>query len=338
MYKKIMSKITKNQILISVAVLAIIATTILVSNKSAPNNILSLLKFSSGLSDHAIAKRSLDYLNKSVLQNGQTAILDGISEEGGIIKMKIKIGDKNYDSYATKDGKLLFPEAFDMDGKPLAQPNQNAQAPVQSQQPQSPTPANVTKVAKSSLDVYVVSRCPFGLQIQRAIADAVKNIPSLSEYIKVRYIGSVSGSTITAMHGDAEAKENFRQIGIREEQKSKYWPYVACQMKSGDTEGCQKSAGVDIAKLNGCISDPNRCLAYAKEDFALGTKYNIQGSPTLVLNGKEVSETGFGGRSADSMRNIICSSSTTPPDFCKKTLDTNQAATSFSVSYGGSGN
>jgi hypothetical protein len=40
--------------------------------------------------------------------------------------------------------------------------------------------------------------------------------------MKARYIGTVSGTTITAMHGEAEAKENLRQICIREEQSTKY--------------------------------------------------------------------------------------------------------------------
>ncbi len=326
-----MFKPNKNQILIGLAAIAVIVTGVLISANSNPllREKLSFLKLNLGMSSDTIAKKSIDYLNKSVLQQGQTAELVSVSEESGVVKMKIKIGTNTYDSYASKDGKLLFPEAFALDGKTTAQTPQNTQTATI-------TPSSVKKVNTTSLDVYVVSRCPYGLQVQRAISDAVKNIPSLAKYITVRYIGDVSGNTITSMHGDAEAKENLRQICIRDEQKSKYWTYVSCQMKNGDTAGCQASSGIDGAKLDACVADTHRGLAYAKADFALDTQYNIQGSPTLVLNGERISEDAFGGRSADSMKNIICDSSTTQPDFCSVKLNTNQATTSFSLTYAGS--
>ena len=78
---------------------------------------------------------------------------------------------------------------------------------------------------------------------------------------------------------------------------------MANGMPIGDSKTCQASTGVDSAKLSACISDTSRGLAYAKADFALATKYNVQGSPTLILNGTEASEFDFGGRSEKGKRN-----------------------------------
>src|SRR3989344_1060909 len=171
MYKKIMhklGKLNKNQILIGIAVLAILVTGVLSSNKDLSSKVLSFLKFNSGISQDAVAKNAIDYLNKSVLQQGQVATLEGVSEESGLIKIKLKIGANTYDSYATRDGKLLFPEAFKIDP--------NASASVATDAPSTPaaqvTPATVAKVDKPSLEAYVVSSCPFGLQAQRAMAEA----------------------------------------------------------------------------------------------------------------------------------------------------------------------
>src|SRR5207237_387072 len=132
------------------------------------------------MSKDAIAKQSVDYLNKSVLQQGQTAELVSASEESGVIKLKIKIGDKTYDSYATKDGKLLFPEAFTIDAKATAQNTSSQTAQV--------TPDTVAKVDKTSLDVFVAADCPFGLQADRAIVEAVKTAPALADSVKIRFI------------------------------------------------------------------------------------------------------------------------------------------------------
>lgn len=339
-----MFKPNKNQILIAIAVVAIGVTGVLVlANSNSPySEKLSFLRFSMPMSADAVAKKSVDYLNTSVLQNGQTATLDSFSEESGVVKIKIKIGTQSYDSYATRDGKLLFPEGFALDSKSAAasQPSANV------------TPANVAKVASTMLDAYVVSDCPYGLQMQRVMAQAVGAIPALANYIKVRYIGSISGSNISSMHDGSpnglEAKENLKQICLREEQPAKYWPYVACYMKKatgtlpngmpvGDSNGCSATAGVDTAKLNACILAPARGLSYAKKDFDLNAKYNIQGSPTLVLNGQQISEDAFGGRAPEAIRAIVCNSSTTAPSFCSTKLDTTPAATSFSLVYAGSG-
>ena len=114
-----MMKPTKNQLFIGVAILAVILTGVVFFTSSRFNfsNGL-LLKIGGNMSADEIAKKSIDYLNKSILQEGQTAELVSSSEESGVVKIKIKIGGNTYDSYATKDGKLLFPEAFNLEVNP----------------------------------------------------------------------------------------------------------------------------------------------------------------------------------------------------------------------------
>ncbi len=348
MFKKIMDKLralNKNQILIGVAVLAILVTGVLISNKGKSADILAFFK--PRMSNAAIAKKSIDYLNKSVLQNGQTATLGTVSEESGLVKIQIKIGTNTYDSYATKDGKLLFPEAFNI----AAAPSSPSAAATTPDTTASITPANVAKVAKTSLEAFVVADCPFGIQEQRAIGAAIKAAPALAQYITVRYIGGINpdGKTINSMHGNEEAVANMAQICLRQEQPDKYWPSVLDYIKQstgtasngmpyGNMQASAGRAGADVAKMNACIANPTRGLAYAKADFALDTKYGVQGSPTLVLNGKEVSETPFGGRSAKGMGQLVCSSSTNPPSFCKDAnFSVDQASTSFSLTYAGTG-
>ena len=102
-------------------------------------------------------------------------------------------------------------------------------------------------------------------------------MPQARDYLMVRYIGSVSNNTITSMHGDEEAQENLRQICIREEQPDRYWDYVSCYMIEGKSIECLKSSSVDESKLNACMNDSSRGLAYAQKDFDLADKFNIYG-------------------------------------------------------------
>ncbi len=327
-----MLQLSKNTILIGIAALAILVTGVLIYANQNPGQ-FSFLGF--GLSNDALAKKGIDYLNKNVLSSDSPASLVTVSEESGLVKIKLKIGSSEYDSYITKDGKLLFPQAFIMEAEEESQNNETASAQTCESLPKSDKPA---------LEAYIVSMCPFGIQMQRMMAEAVKETPELADYAFVRYIGAVSGNTITSMHGEEEAKENLRQICVRDEQRSKYWKYISCYMKVGDASGCEKSAGIDSAKLNGCISDANRGVAYAKEDFDLADKYGAQGSPTLVLAGTTVEEfdsngsPNFGGRSADEIRQVVCCGANNQPGFCSTKLTTDQAATSFSETYASSSN
>lgn len=277
-----------------------------------------------------VANKTLDYINTNLLTNGQKATLNSVSEEAGLIKINLSVNGSAFDSYITKDGKFLFPSA------PIVIGGSNTS---NSPQPQTgtQTPKNLTKVDNTLLEAYIVSQCPYGLQMQRAMVDAIQNIPSLAQHIKVRYMGAVTDGKITAMHGDKEAQENLRQICIREEESPKYWSYVACYMKNGDSAGCQKTSGVDNGKLSTCMTDPKRGLTYAQADFDLNTKYGVTGSPTLILNGTRVSEFDFGGRSSDAVRKIVCDSSTTAPASCDKVLTTTAAAVAYSTTYASAG-
>ena len=329
MLKNKFKHIDRNTILIGIAVVAIIITGVLIF---ANSNHAFTFPTIFGMSDQQIGKAAVDYINNNQLSQTPASLVS-VSEESGLVKIKIAIGSQQFDSYVTKDGKLLFPKTpIDMNPKKTSAPtDQNASANSNN------TQTSVTKSDSPILEAFVVARCPYGLQMQRAMADAVKNMPSLAQYIKVRYLGSVSGNTITSMHGEAEAKENLRQICIREEQPVKYWDYVSCQMKvAGIETSCEQSMGVDSAKLSACTSDPSKGVAYAKKDFDLSTKYKAGGSPTLVLNGTTISESKYGGRSSDGVKSMACAGFNSEPSFCSTKLNTTAAAASFSSTYSSS--
>lgn len=320
-----MNIFSKNNILICVGAIAIIVVGVLIYvNPGSEGN--QGFSFSNifGISKDQVGKNTVDYINNNQLSVSPASLVSA-SEVSGVVKLRIKINENEFDTYVTKDGKLLFPQVIEMTS---AEKNTENTDPNQDQKPVS-----VEKTDSPMLEAYVVSRCPYGLQMQRAMADAVKNQPELNKYLKVRYMGAVSGNTITAMHGDAEAKENLRQICIREEQPAKYWDYVSCQMKSGDTTGCEASTGVNSAKLSACMTDSNKGIVYAQKDFDLNTKYNVSGSPTMILNGTKISESSFGGRSSDGVKSMACAGFNSEPSFCSETLNTAEAAVSFSNTY-----
>ena len=111
-----LKKMNRNTILVSIAIIAIIITGGLIfANSNHGFSFPSIF----GISDSQIGKDAIDYINNNQLSS-TPATLVKVSEASGLVKVTIKIGTNQFDSYATKDGKLLFPQAFDMSAKKTA--------------------------------------------------------------------------------------------------------------------------------------------------------------------------------------------------------------------------
>jgi len=250
--------------------------------------------------------------------------------ESGVysFELNLDIGGQaqKFTSYMTKDGKIFF-----TGGTKLSELGA-APAAAQPQQPKM-TCADVKKADAPKLTAFIVANCPYGLQMQRVMNKAITEQPALAPLMEVKYIGAIANGKITSMHGDDEAQENLRQICIREEQKTLYWPYVSCYMKaSGQSTACLGSSGVNVSNVNACMADAKRGLAYAQKDFDLGTQFSIGSSPTLLVNDTQiVSEYDFGGRTADALKQVSCCASSKEGAYCAKALSTDQIATSFSA-------
>ncbi len=291
------------------------------------------------LSVQQAAEKVISYVNQDIAFRGatNTATLTGATDTDSVIyQMSFKISEyeEEYNVWVSKDGKYFFPVALDLTATSTAESNN---------EPPKTSCEDLKKADKPILGAFVVSKCPYGLQMQRILYEIVKNIPSLAENIRVEYIGAVENNKITSMHGDLEAQENLRQICIREEQTDKYWSYIGCHIKKGDVDSCLAVANVDKSKLNTCMTDTTKGLEYAKTDFALQDQYNISGSPTLIINGENLNtpnepiEFVFGGRTAEAVKTLLCCGFGQKPENCSQKLSEDSAATGFSELYGSSG-
>ena len=268
---------------------------------------------------------------------GLDAELGEVEQVGSICRIDLAImrnGTKLQDSevYMTPDGEYLILGQV----LPTSEEIQQPETGTEQEQTETVTCDDLTKEDTAELNAFVVSYCPFGVQMQRVIAEIVKEIPELDEYITIRYMGAIVDGEVTAMHGEKEAQENFRQICIREEQSDKFWDYINCFIKAGEVESCLTEADIDTDMLDECMTSEEG-LAYAQEDFDLQGQYSITGSPSLILNGERVSEFDFGGRTAEAVKTLLCCAFNEEPDVCTTELTTESAARSFSETYGEGG-
>jgi len=271
---------------------------------------------------------------KRLLQNENANFeISNLKDSNGLYEFQLTLKDQNnqkYTSYITRNGKLFFTSGINLEQL------FNQQSTNQNQSTKKQSCNDLQKSKTPKLTAYVMANCPFGLQMQRVFKNVINTNVAAQDNLKVEYIfnqeSNFETGDINSLHGQEEAKENLRQICLREEQKDLYWPYVACYMlKENNSENCLSQAGVDISSLNGCMDDKNRGLKYAKKDFENTKRLGVSGSPTLVLNDQQlVDENGFGGRTADAIKEILCCSADKKLTYCNQEFSKNAVVTSFS--------
>lgn len=286
------------------------------------------IKNQNASSSQEMAQKAIDYINKNLLGSGMTASLVDVVEESGVYKFKLKIGENEYNSYITKDGKFLWPEdAIDIEATATFQEAQVSQ--------------EVPKSDKVDVKLFVMSYCPYGLQAEKMflpVYNLLKDKAEMGVYF-VNY----------AMHEKQELDENLTQYCIQKNEKGKYSAYLSCFVKAGDSEGCLTEANINKSTLNTCISetdsqygitagynDKSTWLSGQYPKFNvnddLNQEYGVQGSPTIVINNTvvEVSD-----RSPENFKQIVCNAFNTPPAECSQILSDEAASSGLGESTTG---
>jgi glutaredoxin len=268
-----------------------------------------------GLSPQAAAAKAETYINTELLGGQGSAKVSYDSTVSGVYKLKVEYNGQTITSYITKDGKEFFPQAMDIapaksDTRANADSNQNVPATTVS-----------NKTDKPTVELFVMSYCPYGTQIEKGIIPAVQALGSKIDF-KLKFV-------YYTMHGDKENQENLRQYCIEKEQNSKFFSYLTCFLKASDSAGCLKSSGVDEKKLSACTSAATKQYKVTGTDFNIyqadNDKYGVQGSPTLVVNGTTVSS----GRDSANLLKTICSAFKTAPAECQKQLSSATPSAGF---------
>jgi glutaredoxin len=303
-------KIPKTNVwMISTIVLAIILVVILVRGQGITGKFVTPTV---GAQD--AANKTIDYINKYLLGGQGTAVLTSVNEDNGLYNLKFTIAGRAYDSYVTTDGKMLFPSVVDMSQIPETTTTQQ--------------PKETPKTDKPVAQLYVMSFCPYGIQAEEAMKPVVDLLGSKAS-IEPHFIVSLSGDTVSSLHGDYEATEDMRQACIwKNYGQATFWTYVDyinSNCNKGNIDTCWKDAAskakIVTTKIENCVKTEGLTLMKAEE--ALSNKNGVSGSPTLIINGVAYN----GARTADAYKQAICSAFNTQPSECSKTLSTSGGST-----------
>jgi len=286
---------------------------------------------------NTIATKAVDYINKYLAQ-GVTVTVGNIDNSTySFYKFEAMSNGSPVTVYASTDGKKILFQEVDISKAPAVTTTTN-----------TTTPTEVKKSDKPTVELFVMSHCPYGTQIEKGIIPVIESLGDKVDF-NLKFCNY-------AMHGEQELKEELNQYCIQKEQKDKLLPYLKCFLKEGKSDDCIVSTGIDKTKLTSCVASSDNEFSVTsnftnKKDYvgsypsfnifkADNEKYGVQGSPTLVINGVQIQS----NRDSNSLLKAVCSAFNSSPEACSKSISSVAPSAGFgtgtttSTTTGGCGN
>lgn len=178
-------------------------------------------------------------------------------------------------------------------------------------------------------------------ECQKTISQNLTKCKDTSAYIK-----APNGIYYSSLHGRQEATQDVREICAWKiaSDKSQWWNFVGnvnknCTADNADScwEKEAKSAGFDTAAITDCFNKEG--IALIEKELELTSRYQVQGSPTLLINESDFppetaySQDGKGSlkigkkvatqdryRTPNVLKEAICAGFKNPPKECNTVL------------------
>jgi len=251
------------------------------------------------------------------------ATVKEVIEEDDLYKVIVTAGGQEFYSYISKDGEMFFPEAINLKEIKEAQAN-------------APKPEVINKSDKPIVELFVMSHCPYGTQIEKGILPVLETLGDKIDF-ELKFVDY-------AIRGKLELDEQTQQYCIQKQGKNKLLSYLKCFLEDGNSDSCVTQTEINNSELQKCIDDtndeyktlvnyddkstwtkmnpPSPILTIHQED---NLKYGVKGSPELIINEEKI----LAYRDSNSLLSTICSAFNNPPSECNTELSSATPAPGF---------
>ncbi|MBL8744528.1 MAG: hypothetical protein JNK04_25645, partial [Myxococcales bacterium] len=199
---------------------------------------------------------------------------------------------------------------------PRSEPGAPALLVMQAPPPSSaasevPSPAAPERV---SVELFVMSRCPFGTRAEQSWAEAVRRLGNVD--LRISFVGTVGpNGELRSMRGPSELTGDAAQICAMKH--SHQWlAMIDCQNRSpSDIDFNWRECAADLAMpledIEACTFGTEAKTLLA-QSFEYGISRGVKASPTIFIADREYK----GGRSARELIAAVCEASTVKPAVC----------------------
>ncbi|MGM5483713.1 MAG: DsbA family protein [Nanobdellota archaeon] len=189
------------------------------------------------------------------------------------------------------------------------------------------------KTEKPKVELFVMAYCPYGTMMEKAMLPVVETLGDNIDF-QLKFVDY-------AMHDKKEIDEQIIQYCIQNNNEEKLLPYLKCFLEDGKTDACLSEVGISKENINSCVekTDKKFGITEAYEDdtqwkgrfppFTIhkedNEKYNVKGSPHLVINGAQPKV----GRNPSALLDAVCSKFIEAPEECNETLSSKTPSSGF---------
>ena len=138
---------------------------------------------------------------------------------------------------------------------------------------------------KAVMEMFVMSQCPYGVEVENAIAPIVKQLGGALE-VQIQFIGDGKVGEFTSMHGPSEVRGDIAQLCVAKHAPEKLIDVLLCQnedMKAVDNnwKECSTKNGAELAPIEACVNGEEGQQLLAAS-FELAKSKGARGSPTIL--------------------------------------------------------
>ncbi|MCY3721445.1 MAG: multiheme c-type cytochrome [Candidatus Poribacteria bacterium] len=151
--------------------------------------------------------------------------------------------------------------------------------------------SRIARMGKPTLELFVMSYCPYGVQAEEKIIPIVKEFGDKIDF-KLQFVAQEKEAPsaqditpFTSLHGYPEVAENIRQLLIAREYPDRYLDYILCRGKKLDKswEVCAEKLGIDVAKIQALFDSPEAEQLF-RENIKRAAELGVRASPTIFVD------------------------------------------------------
>jgi len=272
--------------------------------------------FKFGLSQNAAAEKAIEFINTNLMQPGTSATLEGVETEGDLYKLTLSISGQTFDSYITKDGNILFPQAINLDETlPTTAPTEATTFSCE----------NVEQTEKPVVELFVMSQCPYGTIAEDAMYPVYKLLKDDMDF-KLYFIADKTADGFSSLHGQPEVDGDLRQVCIMDKYPDKFFSYIQCVNEDyqnlGDVwESCAEEFNIGVAEITECYQG-DEGASLLEENIKKSDEYGVTGSPTMFINGEKY----VGQRTPQLFQDAVCCGFSEQPLGCSEEITSTVSA------------
>ncbi len=170
--------------------------------------------------------------------------------------------------------------------------------------------------AKTNLDLYVMSQCPYGTQAEDLVKQSMEGFEDYINF-NVEYIATQNqNGELSSLHGPSEVQGNKYQLCVKKYYPQKFWDYLTCQNKdyqnlTATFQSCAEENELNFDKIEKCATskEANELLS---QSIHKANSLGVTASPTFYLNHEKYE----GPRTKLALQRKYCSVLDNQPEKC----------------------